>query len=303
MRILITGGTGTIGRRLIPHLLNHNHDLAILSRRPIRPPFLPTPVDYLRWDGKTANGWGQHVNNFDAIINLAGAGIADRRWTDERKKALLNSRLDAGRAVLEAVRAADHKPAVVIQASGIDYYGSRLDDEIFTEASPPGSTFLADVCVQWEAATAPVTEWGVRHVAIRTGIVLDTEGGALPQMTLPFKFLVGGPVGSGQQWYSWIHWGDEVDAIRFLIENEQASGPFNLTSPNPLQNQDFVKAIGQAMRRPALMPAPAFALKLLFGEMAKLVLKGHRVLPARLQELGYQFKFATAEAALRDLLE
>jgi uncharacterized protein (TIGR01777 family) len=302
MRALIAGGTGDIGQRLIPELLAHDYEVTVLSRRPIRPPSLPRKVNFVQWDGKTSRGWVEVVEETDAVINLAGAGIADKRWTDNRKVELLNSRLEPGRAVVEAIDKAKHKPAVLIQSSASGYYGSWLNNKILTEESGPGDDYLANLCVQWESATEPVLEMGVRRVIIRTAPVLDPEGEMLPRVTLPFKLFVGGPVGSGRQWLSWIHWLDQVRATRFLIENEQANGPVNLTAPNPVQNREFGKIIGKTLGRPAFWPVPSFVVQALFGELSRTVLYGQRVLPVRLQELGFKFKFPGVEAALRDLL-
>jgi uncharacterized protein len=254
-----------------------------------------------RWDGRSAAGWGQWADGAGAIVNLAGAGIADSRWSDERKREIVASRVDAGKAVVEAVQAAAVKPAVVIQSSAVGYYGSR-GSEVLTEQSQPGDDFLADVCVDWEQSTAAVEALGVRRAIIRTGIVLSTEGGALPKMLLPFKFFAGGKLGSGQQYFPWIHMADQVGAIRFLIDNAQASGPFNLAAPNPPTNADFVKAVGQAMGRPSVMPAPGFALKAAFGEMSTVLLDGQRAEPQHLLALGYRFRFTDPVAALKDIL-
>lgn len=302
MRVLITGGTGTIGQRLIPYLLQHGYSVGVLSRRPIKPPQLPRSVDFFQWDGKTAKGWGQAVEQSDVIINLAGAGIADKRWTEERKKLLLDSRVEAGRAVVEAIDQARHKPDVLIQASAVGYYGGRLDDMLLTEENDPGDDFLADICVQWEDTTTAVEAMGVRRVVIRTGVVLDPNGGALPQMVRPFKFFAGGPVGSGMQWFPWIHWLDVISAIRFLIETEAAAGAINLLAPNPVQNHDFAKTVGTVLSRPAIAPAPSLALQLVFGELSEALLKGQRAIPARLQALGYHFIYPQLEPALRNLL-
>ncbi len=301
MHVLIAGGTGLIGRRLIDDLVARNHKISVLSRRPIKPAALSSQIGFVPWDGATAAGWGRQLEQVDAVVNLAGAGIADERWTDERKKALLNSRLAPGRAMVEAFGAAANRPEVLVQASAVGYYGSQGDAPI-TEEHGPGRGFLADICVRWEASTQPVEALGVRRVVIRTGVVLDTAGGALPKMVTPFKFLAGGPVGSGRQWFPWIHYADAAAAITFLLETEAASGPVNLTAPNPLTNREFAREIGRALRRPALAVAPGVALKAMFGEMASVLLEGQRALPARLQALGYQFKFATAGAALANLL-
>jgi hypothetical protein len=273
----------------------------VLSRNPNQPAKLPAGVRVERWDGRSAAGWGRWAEGAGAIVNLAGAGIADSRWSDERKREIVASRVDAGKAVVEAVQAASVKPAVVIQSSAVGYYGSR-DSEVLTEQSQPGNDFLADVCVDWEKSTEAVEALGVRRAVIRTGIVLSTEGGALPKMLLPFKLFAGGKLGSGQQYFPWIHMADEVAAIRFLIDNAQASGPFNLAAPNPPTNAAFVKAVGEAMGRPSVMPAPGFAIKAAFGEMSTVLLDGQRAEPQRLLALGYRFHFTDPVAALKDVL-
>lgn len=301
MRVIITGGTGVIGRQLAASLHQDKHEVIVLSRNPNQTAKLPAAVRVERWDGRSAAGWGQWADGADAIVNLAGAGIADSRWSDERKREIVASRVDAGKAVVDAVQAASVKPPVVIQSSAVGYYGSR-GSETLTEESQPGNDFLADVCIQWEQSTKAVEAQGVRRAVIRTGIVLSAEGGALPKMLLPFKVFAGGKLGSGQQYFPWIHMADEVAAIRFLIDNAQASGPFNLAAPNPPTNADFVKAVGQAMGRPSVMPAPGFALKAAFGEMSTVLLDGQRAEPQRLLSLGYRFRFTDPVAALKDVL-
>jgi hypothetical protein len=211
--------------------------------------------------------------------------------------------LDAGRAVVEAVEQASQKPKVVIQASGVGYYGPRGDEEL-TEDASPGEDWAAQVVIHyWEAATEPVEAMGVRRAIIRTAPILDANEGALPRMVLPTKLFVGGPLGGGKQWLSWIHLQDAVAGIRFLIENPQAHGPFNLSAPNPVTNGQFMRALGRVLGRPSIMPTPAFAVKLLFGEMATVVLDGQRAIPKRLQELGFEFQFLIVEAALKDVLK
>lgn len=303
MHILIAGGTGDIGRRLVQHLIRHGHTVTVASRRPYRPASLPAKIGFVQWDAASAAGWGHVVEEVEAVVNLAGASIAGARWSEARKKLIQDSRTQAGRALVEAMTAAQRKPKVLVQASAVGYYGPRAGDEEITEAGDPGNDFLASVCRAWEASTEPVEAMGVRRVVIRTGVVLDVKGGALPKMLLPFHFFAGGPVGSGRQWMPWIHYRDEVDAIRFLVEHESAGGPFNLTAPHPVQNKDFVKAVGRALRRPALAPAPAAVLKLLFGEMSSVLLSGQRAVPKRLLELGFAFKFPTVQEALADLFE
>lgn len=218
------------------------------------------------------------------------------------KHAILQSRLDAGRAIVQAVKVATIKPKVVIQASGVGYYGAH-GDEPLDESSPPGDDFLSDVARQWEASTKAVEAMGVRHVVIRTGAVLERDGGVLPQLLLPFRLFIGGRLGSGQAWFSWIHREDEVEAIRFLIDNDDARGAFNLTAPEPLKMRDFCHLLGHLTGRPSWLPVPGFALRLLFGEMAEaLLLSGQRALPRRLQQAGFHFEYPTAEAALKAIL-
>jgi uncharacterized protein (TIGR01777 family) len=302
MRIIITGGTGLIGSALAASLSNDEHEVILLSRAPERVTLLPSGVRAERWDGRTATGWGPLADGADAIVNLAGEGIASGRWTEERKRRIRESRINAGQAVVEAAKAAVKKPGIVIQSSAVGYYGVHGDEEI-TESTRAGSDYLARVAVAWENSTAPLETLGVRRAIIRTGVVLSKKGGALPQMLLPFKLFAGGPLGSGKQWLPWIHIADEVSAIRFLIENRRASGAFNLCAPNPLTNAEFGRVVGRVIGRPAKMPTPAFALRLVFGEMATVLLDGQRQIPRRLIELGFAFRFPSAEAALRDILK
>lgn len=305
MRVIITGGTGQIGRPLIADLLKQGYEVVVLSRSPGVVEGLPKDVKIEGWDARTAKGWGHLADGAGAIINLAGENIAGEgflpaRWTDERKKRILDSRVNAGKAVTEAVEQAAQKPGVVIQASAVGYYGPRGSEEI-TEDSPPGDDFLAKVCLDWEASTAPVEKMGVRRAIIRTGLPLSFTEGALARMALPFKLFAGGPLGSGKQYFPWIHPADETGAIRFLVENTHTSGAFNLTAPNPLTNAEFSRVLGKVMGRPSLIPTPAFAFEMAFGEVASLVLTGQRALPKHLLDAGYKFQYTDAETALRDL--
>jgi uncharacterized protein (TIGR01777 family) len=302
MRVIITGGTGLIGRALAADLAAGGHEVILLSRAPGRVTGLPAGVRAEGWDGRTATGWGPLADGADAIVNLAGENLGAGRWTAERKRRIRDSRLNAGRAVVEAVQAVSRAPRVVVQSSAVGYYGPQGDQELAEEA-PPGNDFLARLCVEWEASTAPVEAMGVRRVVIRSGVVLHASEGALPRMLLPFKLFVGGPLGGGRQALSWIHIADEVAAIRFLVEKEEAAGAFNLAAPHPLTNAEFGRAVGRVLGRPAWLPAPAFALRLALGEMATVVLDGQRVVPRRLLGMGFAFRFPEAEAALRDLLK
>ncbi|HEY8475843.1 MAG TPA: TIGR01777 family oxidoreductase [Chloroflexota bacterium] len=301
MLAIITGGTGLIGRALTADLVASGYEVVVLSRSPERRAGLPAAARLVRWDGATAEGWGALADGADAVVNLAGESLAEGRWTSERKRRIRESRLRAGQAVVEAVSAAARKPRVVVQASAVGYYGPRGDEEV-DERAAPGHDFLARLCVEWEASTAPVEAQGVRRVVVRTGLVLSREGGALPRILLPFRLFVGGPLGDGRQWWSWIHIADEVAAIRFLMEREEASGPYNLTAPNPLTNAAFGKVLGRVLGRPSFVRTPALALRLAFGEMGSVLLEGQRVLPRRLLDAGFRFRFPDAEAALRALL-
>lgn len=300
MRILVTGGTGLIGRALVADVRRDAHEVVVLSRNPARAPDLAPGVEVQPWDGRTVAGWGPLVNGVDAVVNLAGENISSGRWTAARKARIAQSRLDAGRALVQAIAAATHKPRVLIQASAVGYYGPR-GTEALTEDAPPGEDWLSQLAVEWEAVTRPVEDSGVRRAIIRTGVVLTRAGGALPKMALPFRFFIGGPVGSGRQILPWIHRADVVAAIRFLIDHADARGPFNLTAPEAPTNAEFGRALGRAMRHPAWLPVPGFALRLLFGEMATVLLTGQRAVPAKLQQLGFTFRFPTLDAALADI--
>lgn len=297
---IITGGTGLIGRALAAELVAAGYEVVVLSRNPQRAHGLPTGVQVEAWDGRTAQGWGGLADGTYAIVNLAGENLAGGRWTAERRHRIRQSRLDAGQAVVEAVRAAKRKPAMVVQASGIGYYGPHGDEEV-TEDFPPGEDFLGRLAVEWEASTAPVESLGVRRVVIRTGVVLSREGGALPRLALPFRFFLGGPLGNGRQWVPWIHIADEVRAIRFLLENEEARGPYNLAAPNPVTNRELARALRQVLRRPSWLPVPAPALRLALGEMSAVLLTGQRALPRRLLEADFRFQFPEISTALQNL--
>jgi uncharacterized protein len=301
MKTIITGGTGLIGRALAEDLAKDGHEVILLSRNPWPGADLPAGVRVEKWDGRTAQGWGRLADGADAIVNLAGENLSAGRWTASRKRAILDSRTNAGAAVVQAVQQAARKPGVVIQSSGVGYYGPG-EAEGIAEDVPPADDFLARVCQAWEDSTQPVEALGVRRVVVRSGVVLSTRSGALPRMLLPFKFFAGGPLGSGRQWLSWVHLEDEVGALRFLIENTQARRVYNI-SARPLTNRQFAQAIGKVMRRPAFFPVPAFLIRLLFGEMSTVVLDGQHVSSRRLEKAGFEYHFPQAEAALRDLLK
>ena len=307
MRFIITGGTGTIGRALASDLLTNGYEVVVLSRNPAKgEDVLPPGIRIVGWDAKSSEGWVEWADGAAAIINLAGARLAGPnplklRWTEKRKNLICESRLLAGQAVTQAIEAVSKKPKVLVQASGINFYATG--DEIATEETPPGDGFLSHVCADcWEISTKPVEDLGVRRVIIRTGPMLHPESGPLPPMVLQSKLFLGGPLGSGRQWFSWIHPADVVGGIRFLLDHPEASGAFNLCAPNPLTNAAFSQVLGRILRRPSILPIPSFALKLLFDEMASTLLTGVRAVPTRLQSMGYPFRFPEVETALKNLL-
>jgi hypothetical protein len=301
MRIILAGGTGMRGKALALDFLKDGHEVLILSRNPdLHRRSFPSGISLVQWDGRNLDEWGHLVDGSDVIINLVGENLGAKRWTQTRKKQILESRLLPGKVLAEAVQAATAKPKVFIQSSAIGYYGPRGDEEL-TEESASGTDFQSHVCREWERSTEAVERMGVRRVIIRDAVVLDKHEGALPRMVMPFRFFVGGPLGNGRQWFSWIHHRDDVRAIRFLIDKETASGVYNLSAPNPSRNRDFARTIGKVLRRPALIPVPGFVLRLLFGEMSTVLLDGQRVIPARLISEGFTFRYPDPEAALRDI--
>jgi uncharacterized protein len=305
-KVIIAGGSGLIGRELTSVLTNNGYEVTILSRNPEVVTGISTGVKLVRWDGITPKGWEADLEKATAVVNLTGENLAGNgffpaRWTDERKRRIIKSRVDAGKAIADAIKESSHRPAVLIQASSIGFYGISLDKS-FTEVDKSGTDFLAEICREWEASSASIDALGVRRVVIRTGVVLTTKGGALPRLLLPYKLFVGGPMGIGRQILSWLHIVDEVNAIRFLIENDGAKGIFNLTSPNPVTNNEFGAMIGSVMKRPHYIPVPGFVMKIVFGEVSTVVLDGQRVLPKRLLDAGYVFRYAMLEDALSDLL-
>jgi uncharacterized protein (TIGR01777 family) len=301
MRVIVTGGSGLIGRALTSALDARGDDVRVTSRDPEAARGLPAGVEVARWRGESAQELASLLDGADAVVHLAGAGIADGRWTAARKRVLLESRTRSTGALADAFRRASDPPRILLQGSAVGYYGSRGDEEL-NESSESGVGFLADVCVEWETAGRAVEELGIRRAVLRTGVVLANEGGALPKMALPFKFFAGGPVGDGRQWVPWIHMADEVGAILHLLDSSEAAGVFNLAAPEPATNRGMAKAIGRALRRPSFMPAPALAIKLALGEMAELLLGSQRVKPDALLAAGYSFRFPSADAALEDLL-
>ncbi len=300
MKVLIAGGSGLIGRALTQSLLEDGHEVFVLTRRPesVR---LPQGAQAVGWDGQKTGNWLAFLEKSDAVVTLAGQTLASWPWTKRKKQRFFDSRVRPALVLAEACGRVSRRPKVFLQASAIGYYGPRGDLPV-TETDSPGKDLGARICQQAEAASKPVELLGIRHVILRTGVVLARESIILKLMALPVRLFIGGPLGSGTQGFSWIHIADEVSAIRFLLENEAASGAFNLTAPEPLSNAEFTQILARVLQRPYWLPVPALLLRLVLGEMSSLVLDGQFVLPERLQKLGFQFRFPRAEEALRDLL-
>ncbi len=302
MHIVVFGGTGLLGRALVEALHPQGHTLTVVTRRPeARLGGVLERVQRVAWMPSDPNALARHVRTADVVVNLMGENIASGRWTPARKRALTASRVETGRVLAAAIRLAQPRPKVLLQASAVGYYGDR-GDALLDESAPPGDDFLARLCVAWEASTAAVEGLGVRRVVLRTGVVLSREGGALPRLLLPLRWGVGGPLGDGRQWMPWIHIADHVGAMIFLMTHERAEGVFNLVAPTPVTNAELTRALAQRLHRPAFFRVPAFALRLLFGEMSMVLLASQRVLPNRLLDAGYAFQYPLLDAALDNLL-
>jgi uncharacterized protein (TIGR01777 family) len=297
-KIIITGATGLIGEKLAKELHDSGYAIYVFTRNISKSKkVLPYAEGHFNWD--EGNEWKAAIENSYAVINLAGAPIAGKRWSDDYKKEIYNSRIDGTKALAEAINQAEKKPEVFISASAIGYYGDK-DNQIITENTEKGNDFLADVCSDWEKESQKAE--GVRVVNPRIGIVLSKEGGALKEMLTPFKFNVGGPLAGGNQWWAWIHEDDLINMFKFCLENKNISDAVNFTSPKPVTNKYFSKALGKAMGKPSFMPVPKFALKIFLGESADFVLSSIRALPSKATNEGFEFKFIEPENALKDLL-
>ena len=301
MKVLISGGSGFIGSHLVASLVNDGHDVVVLSRRP-EPMNTARGVRYVTWDARSANGdWVKELSGAQAVVNLAGASIGSWPWTRRRMAELLSSRLSATAALVQALeRTPAQRPPVLVSASGIDYYGDR-GDEVITEESQAGDSFLARLSQQWETAAQKAEPLGVRVVRIRTSMVFGREAFAFRLLTLPFRLFVGGPLGNGRQWFTWIHIDDIVGLYRLALEDPRVSGAVNAVAPDIRREGEVAKEIGRVLRRPALIPVPAFVLKLVLGKEAQLLLHGRRAEPAKARGYGYQFRFGGLHEALEDI--
>lgn len=297
MKILVSGASGLVGGQLTARLAERGYELFRLTRKSDG-----GLANTLTWDPEAGTLSSDDLEGLDGVIHLAGEPIAAGRWNRERKARIRDSRVDGTRLLCERLAACENPPATLIAASAIGFYGDRGDEEL-TEESPSGTGFLADVCRDWEAATEPARNAGIRVVNVRIGLVLSTKGGALSMMLRPFKMGMGGTLGGGKPWVSWIHIDDLTGAIEFVLTKDEFSGPVNGVAPNPATNHDFTKALGSVLGRPTVVPAPTRMLRLALGEMAdELLLCSTRVLPARLEEAGFEFQHPTIDGALRDLL-
>lgn len=307
MKIVIAGGSGFLGSPLAEMYAEDGHDVRVLTRS-LAPgetkhdPGTGVPgISRVGWPVDGAAGpWGSVIEGADALINLSGESLAAKRWSTETKKRLRDSRLLATRSLVNAIKSATVPPAVFISGSAVGYYGAS-DGRPLTEGDGPGSGFLATLCADWEAEARQAEREGTRIVLLRTGIVLERSGGALPQMMRPFRFFVGGPIGSGRQYVSWVHRLDWIEIVRWIVATPGVAGPVNATAPYPVTNREFSRALGRAMRRPSLLPAPGFAVKMAVGEFADSVLTGQRVLPARAQKDGYHFRYPEIDQAFRGI--
>jgi len=297
MKILITGATGLIGKALQKALRAKGHELLLASRKE------PKDSSYVQWDIEKGFTEPERLEGIDGVIHLAGESISALRWTHEKKKAIRDSRVLGTRNIVDAISDLKQRPHVLIAASAIGFYGDRGDEEL-TETSKPGKNFLADVCREWEAEARRAEDSGVRTVLLRTGIVLSRDGGALGTMLTPFKLGLGGVIGDGKQWMSWISLPDHIDAILFALENENVRGALNSVSPNPVTNQEFTTVMGEVLYRPTFIPVPEFAVNLMFGEMGEaLLLDSMRVIPKRLEDAGFKFKFPDLKKALENAVK
>ncbi|HET9270078.1 MAG TPA: TIGR01777 family oxidoreductase [Vicinamibacterales bacterium] len=303
MRIVIAGGSGFLGRALSEHLVGRQHEVVILTRSGAVS--ARTGARAVSWqpDGSANPGtWAKEIDGAAAIVNLTGAGMADKRWTRRRKDELRQSRVQPTRSLVAAIRAASVRPATFVQGSAVGFYGPS-HDEVIDESFPPGQDFLGQLAVSWEAEAHPVAALGCRLVILRSGVVLARGGGMLEKVMPPFQFFVGGPIASGRQYLSWIHLADWVALVTWVLETSSVSGPVNAASPTPVTNADFSRALGRALRRPSWLRVPGFALRLIFGEMANdMLLAGQRVVPRRALEAGFAFKHPDIDSALNSAL-
>ena len=300
MKVIVAGANGLIGKELVRTLRARGDEVAVLVRHPEGTQEWAPGTTALAWDGRSEGLWERNIDAADAVINLAGASVAGKRWTPDYKREILESRTQSTSAIVRAIRKAVRKPSVFVNASAVGYYGPR-GHEPLDESAAPGSDFLAEVCKAWEAA-ASCEPLGVRTVVVRTGVVLTPKGGALQQMLPPFRAFVGGPIGSGKQWVPWIHIADEVAILLWALDHAEVRGPVNAAAPGGQTMADFARTLGKVLHRPSWAKVPAGALKLILGEFATVVTEGQNAVPAALEKSGFKFRFPDSLGALTDLL-
>jgi len=300
MKILITGGTGFVGTQLTSRFVQDGHEVTILTRSLKGAKGSSPGISYLEGDPTKKGPWQEAIKNHDAIINLAGASIFSK-WTDEHKKAIRESRVSTTQNIVEGIPSDPSKKITLFSTSAVGYYGFCGDEEL-VEDSPPGNDFLARIALEWEGEALKAREKGARVVITRFGIVMGEKGGALSQMIPLFKKYIGGPIGSGKQWFSWVHIKDLAEAFAFLLKHPEISGPVNVCSPNPVRNKDLAKALGKALHKPSFLPAPGFMVKLVLGEFGSVILEGQRVIPRKLLDSRFVFQYPDIEKALQSIV-
>ncbi len=302
-KIIITGATGLIGKRLAGELIRRKEHIIIFTRDIVKGrEIFPDADEVVEWDYRKTEIWLSKLNGVDAVIHLAGANINGKRWTESYKQEIYDSRIISTRNLVKAIEQSENRPEIFICASGINYYGNK-GEKILDENSEAGNDFLADVCKQWESEAAKVENSNVRRVSIRTSPGLSTEEGALKEMLLPFKFFVGGPLGNGDQWFSWVHIEDLVRVYIFALDYTQLKGPVNVSSPNPVRMKEFAKTLGNVLHRPSLFKVPEFVLKIVAGEVTHAIIASMRIKPQKLLDAGFEFKFENLDDAVIDLLK
>lgn len=300
MKIVLAGGGGFIGRGIVEKFAREAHGIVLLTRQAAREhPEWPA-VRSVRWDARTIGSWATEIEGADAVLNFAGEPLDAKRWTAKQKKVIVSSRVEATRALVEAIRQAQKRPPVLVNASAVGYYGHVEHDEV-TEDRGRGGDFLAQVVSEWESEAENASQYGVRVVCLRMGVVLAQDGGALRKMALPFKFFVGGYVGTGRQWFPWVHRADVANVVDFVLRNPSLRGAVNVVAPESVTMKQFCDVLGKVMGRPSWAPVPGVVLKVALGEMADMLLTGQRVVPAKLDRHGYRFLFPKLDDALRDI--
>ncbi len=302
-RIIITGATGSIGKKLCNELIKNGNDITVFTRNPIKAKSaLKGASEYIYWNYENIDEWKSYINESYAVIHLAGSSIAGKRWNANYKKLIYESRIISTRNLVNAIEEINHKPTVFISSSAVGYYGNAGNEKL-TENSKNGNDFLSKVCNDWELEAAKVEKFNIRRVSIRTGIVLDKGSGALKKMLLPYKLFLGGPLGTGKQWFPWIHIDDLINIYLYALNNSSIDGAINASSPNPVTMKDFSKRLGKILHRPYFFNVPLLVLKIAFGEAAESIVASQRVFPEKLLISGFKFKFDMIEESLKDLLK